>query len=65
MNFYAKYFQANYFKVSCHFCCTILFCCFTLSSNAAMSDAEANHLLRRAGFAVFCSDLPAWSALSR
>jgi len=65
MNFYAKYFQANYFKVSCHFCCTVLLCCFTLSSNAEMGNAEANHLLSRAGFAVSFSDLPVWSALSR
>jgi uncharacterized protein (DUF1800 family) len=65
MNFYTNYFQVNFVEASCHFCCVILLCCFSSSSNAAMGDAEASHLLSRAGFALSFHELPAWAALSR
>lgn len=37
----------------------------SFTSHAAMGDAEANHLLSRAGFALSYSELAAWSSLSR
>ena len=60
MSFFAKNIR-DLFKLLI----TLILLFSAVTSYATMGDAEANHLLSRAGFAVSNSELSAWATLSR